>query len=84
MEKINLFSTIGLILDIIGVLMLFKYGLPSKVSEGTGRITEESKINEDIRNKKNKHIVIMAYLGLTFILIGFIFQLMGTNPSMFK
>ncbi len=29
----NWFSSIGLVLDIIGVLLLFKYGLPSKVQE---------------------------------------------------
>jgi hypothetical protein len=84
MEKINWFSTIGLILDIIGVLMLFKYGLPSKISDGDTLGIEESKEEEELRNNKNKYIIKMAYFGLSFILIGFVFQLIGTNISIFK
>ncbi len=69
----NYTSSIGLILDIIGVIMLFIYGLPSKIKEQDYIGKEETK--EDIRVKK------MAYIGLSFILFGFILQLFGINIS---
>ena len=37
----NWYSTIGLLFDIFGVLLLFQYGLPSKIEEGSGSISLE-------------------------------------------
>ncbi len=76
----NLVSSIGLVFDIIGVLILFKYGLPSKIQNHKGSIIrEEGKEEEKARKKENKKIKQWANLGLILILIGFLLQLIGTN-----
>ena len=72
------FTIIGLIFDIIGVLMLFQYGLPSKFETSGDLIgLEESTDDELEREKKNRRIKILAFIGLSFIFLGFIFQLLG-------
>jgi hypothetical protein len=73
----RIFSIIGLILDIIGVLMLFRYGLPSEIEIGDIIIANESTDSELKRGNKNRRIKKLAYIGLSFILLGFIFQLLG-------
>jgi hypothetical protein len=73
------FSSVGLILDIIGVLLLFKYGLPSKVSSAPIRVLEESTMEEQQRIIKNRKIRFRANFGLSLIIFGFILQFVGTN-----
>jgi len=77
----NYFSTFGLILDIFGVLLLFRYGLPSKVNTGDTISIESGTENRRLREKENKKIFRWAYFGLSLILCGFILQLIGSNPS---
>ncbi|KAF5082913.1 hypothetical protein DSECCO2_95110 [anaerobic digester metagenome] len=48
----NLISSIGLIIDIIGVILLFIYGLPSKVSEGDYFTDGETEEMQEKRFKK--------------------------------
>lgn len=84
MNLINWWSSVGLILDIIGVLMLFEYGLPSKLRERGGSLSlEESSEDEKERILHNKKIVCRSYIGLSLIILGFILQLIGTNLSLF-
>jgi uncharacterized protein YqhQ len=74
----NTFTIIGLIFDIIGVLMLFQYGLPSRLETSSESICiEESTDDELKREKKNRRIKILAFIGLSFIFLGFVFQLLG-------
>ncbi len=76
------YSALGLILDIIGVLILFKYGLPSKIKEyGGGLLLEENFEEEKLRVSENKKITKRAYLGLSLLLAGFLFQFIGTLLS---
>ena len=76
----NWTSSIGLVSDIIGVLLLFKYGLPSKVEESSGSILiGEPHTDTKTRLAKNKKIIFWANVGLTSVLIGFVLQLIGTN-----
>ncbi len=80
----NIFSSIGLIADILGVLFLFKYGLPSKIKEHGGSILlEENSETEKERIKYNNKIERRAYYGLILLIIGFILQLIGTNIKLF-
>ncbi len=49
----NIISSLGLVSDIIGILILFKYGLPSKIREhgGTllvGETDEQIRVNRNI------------------------------------
>ena len=75
----NIFSASGLIFDIIGVLFVFCYGLPSKFNSpeslfGKDLILDES---DKLEISKNYRIKNKAYIGLIFILLGFILQLVG-------
>lgn len=78
--ELNLYSSLGLIIDIIGVIFIFRYGLPSKVNDHGGGIgvveTDENKAN---RMKQNTKIRRKAYIGFVLLLIGFVLQLIGTN-----
>lgn len=78
-HPINWFSAIGIILDFIGVLLLFKYGLPSPIkleSEGLEAESYKDDELEDIRTE-NRKIRRRAYTGLLLVAIGFAFQLTG-------
>ncbi len=82
LSLINWWSTIGLIADMIGVYLLFKYGLPSKIEESSGSIgLEESVEAEKARKQRNKKIERWSYFGLLLIFTGFFFQIIGTNLS---
>ena len=72
------YNQIGLLLDIVGVLILFKFGLPSSFKDGT----EQFRFPPDPqRDNYNKMIKFMARLGLIFLLAGFIFQYFGTSQT---
>lgn len=74
-----LFSVIGLTFDIFGVLLLFYFGLPSKIINKSKKIFIGKVKGEQKKyvNRHNLFINIGAYTGLTFMLIGFILQLIG-------
>lgn len=78
---INWWSTIGLCLDIWGVLLLFKFGLPSKIVEEEYRVVGEAEDLKLIREAKNEHIRKMANRGLRLVIAGFAFQLIGSNTT---
>jgi hypothetical protein len=72
----NTLTNIGLFLDIIGVLFLFKYGLPSNISQtgSVNLILEQTNENEIHKWKKYNR---MSRVGLLFILIGFVLQILS-------
>jgi hypothetical protein len=71
----NYWSSAGLILDIIGVLIVFYYGLPSKVKITRKTVFHQSKEQEN----DEKRIRRKAQIGLALIVLGFILQFIGTN-----
>jgi hypothetical protein len=84
-----LVNSVGLILNIIGVVIIFKYGFPQpSFDEGVSIVVEDAtvfadgttaqQLKEDAIKNKNKFRK-FSYLGLGFILIGLIFQLIATN-----
>lgn len=95
MTNVNTFSLLGLIFDLIGVVILFKYGLPSdaynrpisrdekekskRESEVHGRqlpLTWEAAADEKSIAHRDR-VFMMAKIGLVFIFIGFVLQLLG-------
>ena len=72
----NTINTIGLIFDIIGVLMLFKYGLPSELSK-EGTVFMAFQKNDEGEKRKWKKYHFWSKVGLLSILIGFLFQIVS-------
>jgi hypothetical protein len=86
MTHLNILSSVGLILDIIGAIFIMKYGIPIKIIEikeqdhnVIGWPKAETKEEKDKREKQNIGIKIRAKIGFYLILSGFILQLIGTN-----
>lgn len=80
----NMISSIGLLADIVGVIIIFINGLPSKVKEhGGALILDEGSEKEKTRRASNKKIKQWSHIGLGLVLIGFILQLIGTNIDLF-
>ena len=80
---INLFTIIGLTLDVLGVIGLYKYGLPSDVikpdpNSGDRFVAEGKPSDYDERLKEYNDYKCKSQISLTFILIGFLLQ--GVQP----
>jgi len=72
----KIFSIIGLTLDIIGVIMLFKFGLPSSFDkEGNVFIIAEEQNEMESSNWRKYNC--LSIISLVLIIIGFIFQLLS-------
>ena len=72
----ELFNTVGLILDIFGVVLLFRFGLPPDVSrDGTVRLA----LGTDEREaRKGKLYERLSWTALGLIVTGFVLQIVGT------
>lgn len=77
MNTQQIINVIGLTFDIIGVLMLFKYGLPSDINKNghISIITTQVDNDEIHKYKKYKRL---SYIALSSIIIGFILQALST------
>ncbi|MCT4587306.1 MAG: hypothetical protein N4A71_05745 [Carboxylicivirga sp.] len=87
--KSNTLSTIGLVLDIIGALILVFSGLPSKYIDKRYKRAEPNLMfdNEDTRIKKkimsnfvdnyNVKYVLWSRFGLILLIVGFSFQVVS-------
>lgn len=67
-------NTAGLALDILGVLLLFKFGLPSKVQPEAWELGHDT----EAQSVKLKRYTMGAYCGLALLVIGFALQIVGT------
>lgn len=70
----------GLIIDLIGVLLLFEYGLPSKIKDEEGEGLSIGADEQEVENIRRHNIKIKrgAYAGLACILAGFLLQFIGS------
>lgn len=77
-------NSAGLVLDILGVVLLFFYGLPSTVERPeagvfieypAGRTPEETKDREKLWNRHQ----CMSRLGLTLLVVGFVLQIVSNH-----
>ncbi len=74
-------SQYGLVADIIGVLLLFRYGFPSKMESTEGEFMITESVSDERRRtieKTNRNIRIIGYSGLVLIIVGFILQFIGS------
>jgi len=80
----NWLAIIGLVLDIIGVIMVFRYGLPSRVKEKGSAFGGTEMAEQQLKRKAaNRGVEIRANVGLGFLLLGFIFQLLANFVPFF-
>ena len=76
MKTNQILNCIGLTFDIIGVLILFKFGLPSDVNQN-GHIALIIEQEDEAEKRKWKKFNFLSRVGLAFILIGFAFQFLS-------
>lgn len=74
----NWFSTFGLILDIIGVTLLFIYVTRSPLDKESTS-TQEA-LNRLFQTELEKKFRRKSRLGFCLVVIGFLLQLIGNNP----
>jgi hypothetical protein len=89
MNRGKLLITIGLLLGLVGVIIIFIWGPPQlQLEEGIGIGLEDNnpigengktvkQFNEETKNRRRRHNI-LSRVGLGLIFIGFIFQLWGT------
>lgn len=72
----NLVSSFGLVLDIVGAVLIYLYGLPENISRtGVVSITlEQVDENEIIKAKKYD---LKSRIGIILLILGFFLQLVG-------
>lgn len=76
-EQLN---SIGLVLDILGAIILFKYGLPEKIDkDGHAHLLLEEVDEDEI--KKAKKYKLYSSIGLILLIIGFLLQLISNFIS---
>jgi hypothetical protein len=70
------FSVIGLVLNLIGVLLLFRYGMPYRVRKGgnIGRVIQQK---DDGARTTEVEYDNLGLLGLVAVSFGTIFQIIG-------
>lgn len=69
-------NSLGLILDIIGVVVLFKFGLPSNITkEGTVFLAVQK--SDEKEKKKYKKYEFWSRFGLLLLIIGFVMQIVS-------
>lgn len=84
MKTISALSLLGLILDIYGVILIYRNGINPKVNYFGDEITKkmrddyDAKFGEDeksiARKKRNNEIETKSKFGLILIILGFILQ----------
>ena len=75
----NILNIIGLSFDIIGVLMLFKFGLPPDVHKGGVILLALDEEDGNETKKANKYEM-FSRIALGLIVFGFAFQLLSDFP----
>ena len=76
METFTIFNIIGISLDIIGVILVFLFGISPMLDIGGHAILVTKEVhNEKIRRTKKYKLV--SWLGLLLIFFGFLLQLIA-------
>lgn len=72
----ELVNTVGLILDIVGVILLFRFGLPPDVSRSGGNLLTWGVDEDEV--KKGKRYDKISWTALAVIVLGFALQIVST------
>lgn len=80
MTTSQILNCIGLTIDIIGVIMLFIYGLATDINE-EGHISIIIEQEDDEEKKKWKKYKYLSRIALVLIIVGFSFQILAIWSS---
>jgi hypothetical protein len=69
-------STVGLVLSLIGVLLLFRYGMPYRVRTG-GSSMYESSSSDPREAMLERRYAMVGFLGLFLVVLGTLCQIVG-------
>lgn len=69
-------SSIGLVMDMIGVLLLWKFGLPEPISR-KGHVNLISEKSDQTEIAKAKVYDRLAFVAVSLLLLGFALQLLS-------
>ena len=73
-------NSLGLLLDIFGVILLFSFGLPSRVSEWPPYLSLGS---DPDSTKQRKRYKFWSGLALGLLILGFVLQMVSNHPGLF-
>ena len=77
-------NSLGLLLDIFGVILLFSFGLPSRVSEWPPYLSLGSDPDSTKqREKQRKRYKFWSGLALGLLILGFVLQMVSNHPGLF-
>jgi hypothetical protein len=71
-----IFTVAGLLLNLIGVLLLFRYGMPYRVRTGGADYIQTRQTDQEAI-KAERRYNIWGNIGLAFLILGTIAQIMG-------
>jgi hypothetical protein len=71
-------TVLGLVFDIVGVGLLWRFGLPPEVSRGGKSFLILEQTDENEKKKAEKYDC-MSYVSLALIVVGFLLQAAGTK-----
>ena len=78
MNCADIVNSMGLILDIIGVVLLFKYGLPAEVRKTGGmEILYPGGKSDEEAGRKYEYYKLRSRIGLGCLIVGFSLQLIS-------
>ena len=66
-------NTIGIVTALVGVLLLFRYGMPFRVSAGGGDMVVTNPTEENIREESRYWW--LGLLGLSLVMVGGLIQI---------
>ena len=73
-------NSVGLFLDILGVILLFRFALPSRVIEGPPVLSfGEGPDSTKQREKQQKWSKFWSWLGLVLLILGFVLQIVSNH-----
>ena len=77
-------NSVGLFLDILGVILLFFFALPSRISEGPPYLSFGSDPDSTKqREKQRKRYKFWSGLAMGLLILGFVLQMVSNHPGLF-
>ena len=80
-------NSVGLCLDILGVILLFRFALPSRVSEEPPSELLSFGPDPDSRKqweKQRKRYKFLSALALSLLILGLAIQMVSNHPCLFS